>query len=424
MNMIDYLKWRGDLTFDKDPFNLVDNLLFAYISYTNLDGIVDNSGKEVTIKEAANKYFESHTMEEIEKSRSLIARAPEVLKYMAETERFKNCKLKYYVNEIDDKTTQQFSAMHIKMDNKTTYIAFCGTDDTLIGWHEDFQMSYKEINAQKLAIKYLNETATRIGKFYVGGHSKGGNLANYGAQKCHKRVQDKIIMIFDNDGPGISDELFKQKEYDNIRERYLKIVPEFSFFGLIYSRDCNMVVVKSDQLLVLQHIAHSWLVEGKDFIRVEKVTDESIMIQKALNRFLEDVDLTQREKFVDDFFNTLHNAGIEMLYDFASIGLTKFGRIIKDLMELDEQSKEIGIRLLQIISDVVEQEKDKIISTTSDYFKEKKEDIATFLKETSDYISDYFKTKSSDLSKFVKKTFDDANNGKNKKKTKQEKVDI
>ncbi|MGI6608632.1 MAG: Mbeg1-like protein [Erysipelotrichaceae bacterium] len=418
MNMIDYLKWRGDLTFEKDSFNLVDNLLFAYISYTDLNSIVDNSGKEVTIRQAAEKYFENHTMEEIEKSKSLIARAPEVLKYMGETERFKNCKLKYYTNQIDETTTQQFSAVHIKMDKKTTYISFCGTDDTLVGWHEDFQMSYKEISAQRQAIKYLNETAGNIGKFYVGGHSKGGNLAYYSALNCHKKIQDNIIMIYDNDGPGISDELFDKQQYDNTIDRYVKIIPEFSVFGLIYERPCQKIIVKSDQILVLQHIAHSWLVQGNDFIRTEKVTDESIMIQIALNRFLEDVNLQQREKFVNDFFSTLHKANIEMLYDFGSIGLTGLGRIIKDLMDLDEKSKEIGARLLKIISDVVRQEKDKIINTTSDYLKEKKEDISTFLKEASDYVSDYLKTRGADLSEFMKKTFDEVTSENSKKKNK------
>ncbi|HPW53345.1 MAG TPA: DUF2974 domain-containing protein [Erysipelotrichaceae bacterium] len=418
MNMIDYLKWRGDLTFEKDPFNLVDNLLFAYISYTNLDGIVDDSGREVTVREAADRYFESHTMEEIEKSRSLIARAPEVLKYMGETERFKNCRLKYYQHKIDEETTQQFSAVHIKMDNKTTYISFCGTDDTLIGWHEDFQMTYKEVSSQKQAVKYLNETARRIGRFYVGGHSKGGNLAYYAALKCHKSIQNHIIMIYDNDGPGISDELFDLKQYENTLDRYLKIVPEFSFFGLIYERPGQKVVVKSDQIMVLQHIAHSWQVLGNDFVRGEKVTDESLMIKAATNRFLADVDLTQREKFVDDFFSILHGADIEMLYDFVSIGLTRFGRIIKDLMDLDDQSKEIGARLLAIVSDVAEQEKDKIKNTASDFLKEKKEDISTFLKEASVYIADYFKARGGDVSDFMKKAFDDISSETEKYKEK------
>ncbi|HPX32171.1 MAG TPA: DUF2974 domain-containing protein [Erysipelotrichaceae bacterium] len=428
MNMIDYLKWRGDLTFEQDKFNLVDNLLFAYISYTNLDGIVDSSGKEVTIKQAADKYFENHTMEEIEKSKSLIARAPEVLKYMGETERFKNCKLKFYAHQIDEETTQQFSAVHIKLNNKTTYISFCGTDDTLVGWHEDFQMSFKEVSAQRQAINYLNETAGNIGKFYLGGHSKGGNLAYYAALKCNKKIQNQVIMIFDNDGPGISDELFDQQQYDSTIDRYVKIVPEFSIFGLIFERPCKKIIVKSDNLLVLQHIAHSWLVQGNDFVRAEKITDEAIMVQVALNRFLEDVDLQQREKFINDFFNTLHAADIEMLYDFATIGLTRFGRIIKDLMDLDAESKEIGARLLKIVSDVVEQEKDKIISTTSDYLKEKKDDISTFLKEASDYVSDYFKTKSTGLTDFVKKRFDDVisenerNKSKNNKKKKEKEI--
>ncbi|MGB4627112.1 MAG: Mbeg1-like protein [Erysipelotrichaceae bacterium] len=407
MNMIDYIKWRGDLTMSKDKFNIVDNLLFSYISYTNLDGIVDNSGKEVTIKQAADCFFESHTIEELEKSKSLIANAPIVLKYMAETERFKNCRLKYYEHNIDEETTQQFSAVHIVMDDDITYISFCGTDDTLVGWQEDFQMSYQEVSAQRQAIRYLNETAKDIGKFYVGGHSKGGNLAYYSASKCNKEIQDNIIMIYDNDGPGISDELFDQKQYENTIDRYVKIIPEFSVFGLIFERPCKKIIVESDQLLILQHIAHCWKIQGNDFIRAEKVTDESLMIQSALNNFLKDVNLKQREKFINDFFNILHDADVEMLYDFVTMDIAKYVKIIKKLFALDDETKKVGSRLLQVITDVVEQERDKIFSSASDYFKEKKDDVSTFFKETSDDVSEFIKTTSTNVYDSMKKTFDD-----------------
>ena len=131
------------------------------------------------------------------------------------------------------------------------------------------------------------------------------------------------------------------------------------------------------------------------------------MIQSALNNFLKDVNLKQREKFINDFFNILHDADVEMLYDFVTMDIAKYVKIIKKLFALDDETKKVGSRLLQVITDVVEQERDKIFSSASDYFKEKKDDVSTFFKETSDDVSEFIKTTSTNVYDSMKKTFDD-----------------
>ena len=36
----DYLCWRGDITFEQDPFNDVDNLILAQIAYVDFSDII------------------------------------------------------------------------------------------------------------------------------------------------------------------------------------------------------------------------------------------------------------------------------------------------------------------------------------------------------------------------------------------------
>ena len=47
-NLMDYLDWRGDLTFEQAPFNEVDNLILAQLVYVEFEGIVPTPGKDGT----------------------------------------------------------------------------------------------------------------------------------------------------------------------------------------------------------------------------------------------------------------------------------------------------------------------------------------------------------------------------------------
>ena len=178
MNILDYLKWRGDLTFKQDPFNIVDNVILSQMAYTVFDPYVTEKGS-YTVKEISDMYFKEHTEQECIDSSSFIGLAPLVLKGMAETVRFKDAVIHDFVSETDTETHQQFACFSIDLSDKTTYVAFRGTDDTLTGWQEDFCLSYETVPAQISAVNYLNKHIKRGRKYRIGGHSKGGNLAVY-----------------------------------------------------------------------------------------------------------------------------------------------------------------------------------------------------------------------------------------------------
>ncbi|MDO4378153.1 MAG: DUF2974 domain-containing protein [Erysipelotrichia bacterium] len=349
--MIDYLKWRGDLSFDIDKFNYVDNLLCSYIAYTDLRSIVNFDNKPVTLKQAAEQFFLKHDEKQVRNNRSFISMSPLVLREMAQTKRFQDAKLSYYINDIDKQTTIQFSALRIDLTNNLSYISYCGTDDTLIGWKEDFQLSYKETNAQNKAVKFLQNVTPAFRRYYVGGHSKGGNLAIYAATNCNKATKKRIIQVFNNDGPGLSEELYDAEKFEEIKERIIRIVPQFSIFGQLFAQDCQQYIVKSAQNSIMQHDATSWQVLGNDFVYCDKLDDTSLQIKKGFDHFFQNVNFQQREIFTDELFKAFDDAGIKNVSDLYNEGLPALIKVVKEIAGINDQAREVLYDMIKILID-------------------------------------------------------------------------
>ena len=78
---MDYLKWRGDLTFSQDAFNEVDNLLLSYVAYVNLEELSVGAGEEqVTLEELSRRFFVLHSEEELAADKSFTRLAPYIVK--------------------------------------------------------------------------------------------------------------------------------------------------------------------------------------------------------------------------------------------------------------------------------------------------------------------------------------------------------
>ena len=216
-NVSDYLKWRGDLDFSQAPFNDVDNLILAQIAYVDFTDIVPAPGsiETITIAEAADTFFDTHDEKEIKKCKSFIGKAPYLLREAAATKRFGSLILTNYVDYVDGGKEEQFAAFHVRIDNRLTYIAFRGTDDTLVGWKEDFNMSFlSPVPSQKDAVRYIDSTVQRSeGKLILGGHSKGGNLAVYASVFARPSVKIRIIFVYYNDCPGFDSDFVNHPDY-------------------------------------------------------------------------------------------------------------------------------------------------------------------------------------------------------------------
>ena len=160
-NIMDYLEWYGDFDFSVLPFNEVDNLILAELSYASLDRIVPEPqlGRKITgvsVKEAAQRLMASGR---VEKSCKLEQNAGFILYQMAKGKRFSDAVLGAYVDKHDFENQEQFSALHVYLPDDTIFVSYSGTDDTILGWKEDLNMAYQmPVPSQKEAVEYLEKS--------------------------------------------------------------------------------------------------------------------------------------------------------------------------------------------------------------------------------------------------------------------------
>ena len=344
-NMQDYLYWRGDIPFSTDPFNEVDNLILAQASYVDFDGIVPESGDDkIPIREVYNQYWLMHTKEEIMQRKSFVKLAPFLLEPLAESRRFGNMKLSGYVNHINKDTQAQMSAVRFELDDGSVYVAFRGTDETLVGWKEDFNLSFmSQTEGQRLAVEYMKANFSDTNLWLrVGGHSKGGNFAVYASAFSGDAVNRQIMEVYTNDGPGFRPEVTGTSEYRNILKKTISIVPRDSVIGWLLSSELTPRVVMSSATRIRQHDALTWQIKGNRFVKTEQ-SKESWMLEKTLSDWLVNVDDESRKIFVDQIFNILEATGADTMKDVRTATLSDLAEAFQAAINLPkDQQKEVS----------------------------------------------------------------------------------
>ncbi len=352
-NLMDYLDWRGDLPFQADGFNEVDSLILTQLIYVDFGGIAEGpeSGAAVSLKEASARFWNTHTEEEILAKVSMTKSAPFVMRRMAETKRFGEIALSRYVNEISEEEQSQFSVACMRLPGAGLYVAFCGTDDTIVGWRENFNMGYlAETPGQRKAVEYLSRVlAQEQEKVRVGGHSKGGNLAVYASVKCELQLQEKIAAVYSNDGPGFSREVIESESYRRILPKIRTILPESSIVGLLLEHQGACEVVKSSQNGVMQHDALSWEVLGARFIRTAHVAAESVLLDETMKSWIYQLSGDEREQIVETIFSMLEDAGIKTVDDFYGSPWKMMQELLKARSRLSGESQKLLSRALKLL---------------------------------------------------------------------------
>ncbi len=349
-NIMDYISWRGDLTFAQSPFNEVDNLILACFSYVNLDRIpAVTRQKGIELKKLVKEFKKLHTIKELEADKSFIRLAPFMMFEMAESVRFGNCVIRNYVNEIVTEAEQQFSAVEIVLDDGTSYISFRGTDDTIIGWKEDFNLSTGVVPAQERAVEYMQRISDKAyGMLRVGGHSKGGNLAIYGSVMC-KSAHDKILEIYSNDGPGFSKEFQESPETAEMMPKIIRIIPEYSIIGTLLEHEKQPIIVASTSRGLLQHDGFSWEVQGPGLVRRDSLNKTALRFIEILHKWIDGMDTEQKRLLIEDLFATLQASGCENLSEVQSGGLKSLAAMVKRLDKFAPESRGMMQELLTAI---------------------------------------------------------------------------
>ena len=372
--VLDYLRAYGDFSFREKPMNEVDSLALCQLSYLKFDGLVpdvrDNK-RAVTLKSLAehedfDRLFSDVRYEKVNR---------ELIQGMLAGKRYRNLKLNYYVNLVEKQWETQFSAVTYILEDGTVYVAYRGTDENIVGWKENLNMAFSSpIPGQEYSVKYLDTVAGRLHKpFYLGGHSKGGNLAVYSAMKCSSELKERIIRVYCLDGPGFRPEVLADGGYEAIADRVVKILPHSSLVGMLFETDMHFQVVESKTFGLAQHDPYTWLVEEDHLVRVDHIYERTKRMDGTLNQWILSLNEQQLRVFVDTLYQVISASQADNLIDFTADWKKSMNGMLAAIKEVDEETmgmlKEILRALFEIAGAQMREEVTKNVQVGKEKLK-------------------------------------------------------
>lgn len=340
MELMDYLEWRNDVSFRAAPFNEIDNVVLSYLAYADFGELLHEPKRHVSIETCFKRFCEKHDMAEVRESKHFIERAPLLLEEMVRGARFRGTKVVHFREVFDKEKVQQFAALVFLLPDGTKYVSFRGTDLSITGWKEDFLMSFTaETEGAKEAVSYLNEVAACVeGDLILGGHSKGGNFAMFAAAFCDDAVKERILKVYNNDGPGFREEIVRSAAYRELLPKITNIVPQTSIIGRLLSNEAAHTVVKSTAAGIFQHDVTTWEVTKDKFVRAEPDAF-SDFVEKSLGTWLETMDDEARKSLVETVFSMIEMTEAETFAEFGENLFKNTGFIIKGLGRLPKEKR-------------------------------------------------------------------------------------
>lgn len=339
-NIVDYLAWRGDISLEVSPWNELDGLLIAVLSYLNFHGVQDHRGW--TLEEAKRIDLL------IEDGGASFEGRKKVYEAMADSARFGGCRMHHFIARTDEELSMQFSAECLDLPDGTMCVAFRGTDNTLVGWREDFNMAYQtQVPAQAAAAYYLTKAAKETdGKIRLVGHSKGGNLAVYAASKATKKVQDQIESIWSYDGPGMNMEMARSKGFQRIQPKIHSYIPQTSVIGLLMEYYDPYRVVHSTVKGLEQHDPLTWQVYGRHFEELPAIDRNAKVVCDTLHECLTNSTPEQRAAFVEALFRMADNTNATKMSDILNEKFRSFRKMYGGRKDLDPETRRAFTRLI------------------------------------------------------------------------------
>lgn len=308
-NILTFVKENINSSFSQLPFSVIDSLILSQIAYLPFF-------KYTSLK----KFSGERIINSVRKDSKIPLNAKNLFIGAFSGIRYQHLQIIEPIDLKENNNEKQFAANCFVLSENIIYIAFRGTDATLLGWKEDFNMAFLDVvPSQKEALAYVNRIMEKYpqAKFYVGGHSKGGNLAVFAAAFCN--FPERIIQIYSHDGPGFRQNIFSNEKYIQVANKIHKTIPQSSLFGLLMETQEKFYIVKSNQFWIFQHDPFSWMIENNDFIYLKETTTISKLFDASLNEWLDAIDDQQRELFIDTIYDVFVQLEIE---NFQNIHLT------------------------------------------------------------------------------------------------------
>lgn len=357
------------------PFGAIDNLIFAEMSYCDFSCATAQMPGRLSALRA-------HLAGGVKQPDD------ELLNRLASSARYEDVVAYHFVDHFDPVQTLQFAAVTFLLPDGTAYVSFRGTDSTLVGWKEDFNLAFATpVPAQLEAVRYLKQVADVLAcPLRVGGHSKGGNLAVYAAAFVGEDVQERILNVFNNDGPGHDLATLESAGYKRIEKRLQTFIPKSSVIGMLLEHGDDYRIVDSDAHGLWQHNPYSWQVSGEDFVYFQHTTASSDCMNESIRQWLNHMDVEKRRHFTDTVYEVLAASEVRSVGQLLSDFRGSLPSIIAATKNLDPEEKhmlaELATQFVRVASVQYGQLAREQLGTARAYMsalREKKMDVSAWL---------------------------------------------
>ncbi len=285
MNIVDYVSLFGKKTIEELPFNEVDSLVFAQFSYTDFENMPKFRKQPDSL--LSMKEFD------LAKRNTVLGTVDSayhvnLLRKMKKSPRFQEIRFGLVETCSDPEKIVQFGAVTIFLPDGSMVICYRGTDATLLGWNEDFLITYeKELPSHKLALDYAHRVLTLYPEapFYLSGHSKGGNLAAFACSKLRQSDYERLIMAYNFDGPDFR---YPPHAFLERKKKWVKYMTRNDMVGCFYNLTEDPAIVYSSGALLGGHDPFFWSVNSKSpaFRRAKDRSRISYVFETVFSRWL------------------------------------------------------------------------------------------------------------------------------------------
>lgn len=402
-NIIDYVHKYGSYTFTERPLNEVDSLVLCQLAYLDFRNYVPGLEKrnapvriqEIYADENWRQILEGYWYKEDNAA---------LFEAAVTSVRFGSLKMNYYINIVNEKEQAQFSAITYVLEDRNCYLAYRGTDATIIGWKEDLNMAFtKPIHSHHLSVEYMDRVAGYIGgDFYAGGHSKGGNLAVYAAMNCQEITRQSLLKIYNNDGPGFRPEVLENANYKEVEEKIFKFIPKSSMVGVLLESEGEYEVVESRSIGMFQHNSYSWKVKDAAFVRAGSRTDFNKFRDAALNEWILSLSEEDIHALVDTIYDVIAASEAKNIFELGADWKNALQSMTSAFKELSEETRKVISQMIRAGFDIAGGMAAAEVKGRQQELKEKQQEVRQGIKDRQEEFRLGMKEKQAEIRKEIK----------------------
>lgn len=347
--ILDYLNWRGDLPIATVPLTPVDQLILARVSYLPLAEFLNDDLKpQLTFQQLSQKLRASASFH------TLSADDQALVEKLGQSPRFQSMALFAFKHKLDYEQEQQFAAVAIQVNPKLTYLSFRGTSDSLVGLKEDFNMTFLHTVPAQVSARYYVQSllAKRPGRFILGGHSKGGNLATFAACFLPEDLSSRIDAAVSFDGPRLNQELRHDPYFHDLSNKIHHYIPQSSIVGMLMNDGEAYHVVKSSETGLTQHNVYNWQVQPHGFVELQDLDPTSLYLDKTIHEWLASATKAERRTFIDTIYQLLRASGVSKWSELSETKLQHAWGLLTSYVNVDKTTRKIIIKTIGSLLDI------------------------------------------------------------------------